>query len=130
MQGQEYYRKLFLVGAVWNWVAAGSLMVGYRWIFPVFHMPPPTYPIFFLMFLALCFIFGNGYHWVSRDLSRNHGIIKLGVIGKLIVFGGLLWAGLTGQIHPVFILPGVVDLVFSILYIGFLRSVAGAGGGA
>ncbi|NOZ95293.1 MAG: hypothetical protein GXP47_11255 [Acidobacteria bacterium] len=130
MPKREYYTRLFLVGAIWNWVAAATFMVGYPLIFPALRMPPPTYPVFFLMFLALCFIFGNGYHWVSRDLGRNHGIVRLGIIGKLIVFAGLAWAGLTGQIHPILVLPGVVDLVFAFLYVGFLRTAARAGGSA
>ncbi len=120
---QGYYTKLFTIGAIWNWMAAGTFILGYRLIFPVLGMPPPVYPAFFLMFLGLCFIFGNGYHWVSRDLGRNHGIVKLGIIGKLIVFGGLTWAGLTGQVSPILIAPGVVDLVFAVLYFGFLRNV-------
>ena len=118
-----YYTKLFTIGAIWNWMAAGTFILGYRLIFPVLGMAPPVYPVFFLMFLGLCFMFGNGYHWVSRDLGRNHGIVKLGIIGKLIVFGGLTWAGLTGQVSPILIAPGVVDLVFAVLYLGFLRNV-------
>ncbi|HHQ49303.1 MAG TPA: hypothetical protein ENK19_10540 [Acidobacteria bacterium] len=122
MPRQAYYRRLFLVGAIWNWVAAGTFVLGYRLIFPILGMAQPVYPVFFLMFLGLCFMFGNGYHWVSRDLTRNHGIVKLGIIGKLIVFGGLTWAGLTGQVHLILIVPGVVDLVFAVLYLGFLRN--------
>lgn len=60
MPTREYYTRLFLVGAIWNWVAAATFMVGDPFIFPVLPMPPPTYPVFFPMFPALCFIFGNG----------------------------------------------------------------------
>ncbi len=46
----------------------------------------------------------------------------MGILGKLIVFIGLTWAGATGQVHWILIVPGIVDLVFAILYIEFLMT--------
>ena len=96
-------------------------------MFPLFGMELPKYPVFFLMFLGLCFVFGIGYYWVSRDIYNNHGIVKMGIIGKLIVFVGMLWACLIGQIHFIPASAGVVDLIFVILYIEFLMTFKRAG---
>ncbi|MDO9264294.1 MAG: hypothetical protein Q7U02_10040 [Desulfosalsimonadaceae bacterium] len=120
MSKEDYYRKLFLVGAIWNWVATTTLIFGYKIMFPLFDMPLPIYPVFFLMFLGLCFVFGIGYYWVSQDLSKNNDIVKMGIIGKLLVFVGLLWASISGQIHYILLGAGLVDLVFAIFYIEFL----------
>lgn len=122
MYNENYYQKLFLIGAIWNWVASSTFIFGYKILFPLFGMSLPLYPVFFLMFLGICFVFGVGYFWVSKDLTKNHGIVKMGIIGKLIVFVGLLWAGITGQVHFILICPGIIDLVFAILYIEFLRT--------
>ncbi|MBC2713786.1 MAG: hypothetical protein HF978_00555 [Desulfobacteraceae bacterium] len=122
MPKQAYYQKMFLLGAIWNWVATSTFIFGYKILFPLFGMSLPVYPVFFLMFLGLCFIFGIGYYWVSKDLTKNHDIVRLGIIGKLIVFVGLSWAGVTGQVHFILIGPGIVDLVFAILYIEFLMT--------
>lgn len=122
MPKKDYYRKMFLIGAIWNWVATSTFIFGYKILFPLFGMQLPVYPTFFLMFLGLCFVFGIGYYWVSKDLTKNHGIVKMGIIGKLIVFVGLTWAGVTGQVHFILIGPGIVDLVFAILYIEFLMT--------
>jgi len=75
-----------------------------------------------LLFLGLAFVFGLGYYRVSRDLTKNYEIVKMGILGKLIVFIGLTWAGATGQVHWILIVPGIVDLVFAILYIEFLMT--------
>jgi len=120
MPKQDYYQKVFLIGAIWNWMAASTFVFGYKILFPLFGMPLPVYPVFFLMFLGICFVFGIGYYWVSQDLNKNHDIVKMGIIGKLIVFVGLLWASITGQIHFILAGAGFVDLVFAILYIEFL----------
>ena len=113
---------MFLIGAIWNWVATSTFIFGYKILFPLFGMQLPVYPVFFLMFLGLCFVFGIGYYWVSKDLTKNHDIVRLGIVGKLIVFVGLSWAGITGQVHFILIGPGIVDLVFAILFIEFLKT--------
>ena len=120
MPKEDYYRKLFYVGAIWNWMASFTFAVGYRILFPLFGMELPVYPVFFLMFLGLCFVFGMGYYWVSCNIDKNYGIVKMGIIGKLIVFIGLFWAGITGQVHIILIGAGIVDLILAVLYIEFL----------
>lgn len=122
MPKEDYYRKLFFVGAIWNWLATATFAFGYKVLFPLFRMPLPGYPVFFLMFLGLCFVFGIGYYWVSRDISINHDVVRMGIFGKLIVFVGLLWASITGQVHFILIGPAIVDLVFAILFIDFLKN--------
>ena len=127
MPKQDYYKKMFFVGAIWNWAATSTFIFGYKILFPLFGMELPGYPVFLMMFLGLCFVFGIGYYWVSRDLTKNHGIVKMGIIGKLIVFVGLSWAGITGQVHFILVGPGIVDLVFAILFIEFLNTYKNAG---
>ena len=122
MPKQAYYRKLFFYGAIWNWAAAGTFIIGYKMLFPIFGMPLPAYPVFFLLFLGLCFVFGLGYFWVSRDIDNNHGIVMMGIWGKLLVFAGLLWASVSGQIHVVLLGAGIVDLLFAVLYLEFLST--------
>ncbi len=122
MPKQDYYKKMFFAGAVWNLVATLTFAVGYKMVFPMFNMEMPRYPVFMLMFLGLAFIFGIGYYWVSRDIHKNHDIVKLGIIGKLMVFVCMLQAGLTGEMNIMLIGPGVVDLIFAILYIEFLNT--------
>ena len=94
MPKENYYRKMFFIGAIWNWVATITLCFGYKALFPVYDMALPRYPVFLLMFSGLCFVFGLGYYWVSRDLSKNHGIVRMGIAGKLLVLVGFLWAAL------------------------------------
>lgn len=128
MPKENYYRKMFFIGAVWNWLATAPLFFGYKMIFALYDMALPTYPVFLLLFSGLCFIFGIGYYWVSRDLSQNHDIVRLGIAGKLLVFVAFLWASITGQIHFLWIGAGIVDLVFAILYVEFLSTVKQHGG--
>lgn len=122
MSREAYYSKMFTIGAIWNMAATAILVAGYPFLFPRLDMDLPRYPVFFLLFLGVCFLFGIGYYWVGRDLGANHAIVWLGIVGKVMVFAGLAWAGLTGQINPVLVIPGVVDLVFAVLFGEFLKT--------
>ncbi len=123
MTRKDYYRWMFVAGALWNWVATLVLALGYRWIFPLFGMTLPRYPVFFLLFLALAFVYGIGYYWVSRDLDRNHDIVRLGILGKILVFIGLGWGAAAGDLSFLLAGAGLVDLVFACLYMEFLHWV-------
>ena len=122
MPRENYYRKLFLIGAIWNWMATLPLIFGYKILFPIYDMILPQYPVFLILFAGLCFIFGVGYYLVSRDLSKNHGIVWMGITGKIVVFVGFLWAAFIGQIHYVWIGAGIVDLIYAILFLEFLST--------
>ena len=74
-----------------------------------------------VVFLALAFVFGIGYYWVSRDVRKNRDLVRLGVLGKLAVFVLFSIAWITGEIPFLLVFPGVGDLIFAILFIGFLR---------
>lgn len=127
MPKEDYYKKMFLIGAIWNWAATLPFAVGYKILFPLFGMALPNYLVFFMMFLGLAFAFGIGYFWVSRDIHKNHDIVRMGIIGKLIVFIALLWAWIAGEVPVILLGPGIVDLVFAILYIEFLNRYQKAG---
>ena len=113
---------MFFIGAIWNWVATLTFAIGWKFLFPLFGMAFPNYLVFYMMFLGLAFVFGIGYFWVSRDISLNHDIVRMGIIGKLIVFVSMLLAWIGGEIPIIIVGSGVVDLIFAILFIEFLMA--------
>jgi hypothetical protein len=89
MTSQQVYQKnMFFIGAVWNWSAA-ILFVGLYYLSQehlAMMIKIPEQPLwFFLTFMAVA-IFGLGYYFVSRDVERNRDIIKMGCIGKAMIF--------------------------------------------
>jgi hypothetical protein len=100
MPKEGYYKKMFFIGAIWNWVATLTFAIGWKFLFPLFGMASPNYLVFYMLFLGLCFVYGIGYFWVSRDISSNHGIVRMGIIGKLLVFAGFLIAWVMGGSAP------------------------------
>jgi hypothetical protein len=125
--GARYYRGMFLAAAVWNLLSAGAVLflltnskIRMRMRFP--GMPDAIS----LQLLATClFLFGLGYYWVSRDLLRNRDLVKLGAIGKPLVFAVFFGHALAKEIPMLLVFPSVVDLVFGALFLEFLLSSRG-----
>jgi hypothetical protein len=123
----RYYRWLFLWAAVWNMLSAGAVLfllsdAKFRGEMG-FPGPPDTIS---LQLLASClFVFGLGYYWVSRDLSRNRDLVKLGVIGKPLVFVVFFGHALAREISVLLVIPSTVDLLFGALFLEFLLRTRG-----
>jgi len=65
------YRLMFFTGALWNWGAAILFFLAYKPIFAWLGMKELNYPLVMYAFLILVFVFGVGYYWVSKDISKK-----------------------------------------------------------
>ena len=86
MDRKTYYKWLFIIGALWNWGASVQFFFWYDPIFALLNMKAINYPGVMQLAMSLVFVFGIGYYWVSKDIFMNHDIVKLGIIGKTLVF--------------------------------------------
>ncbi|WP_348231522.1 hypothetical protein [Funiculus sociatus] len=107
-----------------NWIESLALLFADRWIRELIGEKPLTNPEYLQLFLVLVIVIGIGYWWVSQDISRNHEIVKLGIFAQYSVFGVLAYQTLIGNVHPLYLIPGVIDLIFAILFSVFLYSYA------
>jgi hypothetical protein len=115
------WKTIFLIAAIWNWCASITLTLFQELIYSLLGMPPLHDAVFYHLFLSLVFVFGVGYQMVSRDLSANQDIVRLGMIGKVLVFSILAYYYFLGSIHLLLALAGVGDLIFAGLFLAFLK---------
>lgn len=121
--GDAFYRRMFLVAALWNLLGGAFIVAATKWIFSTAGLRPPQPPLYYQAWIALFLTFGIGYYMVYRDMFGNKNIVILGMIGKLafaVIFIGnlILFAG---QAPRFFLIPVVGDLVFVGLFWMFLR---------
>ncbi len=119
------WKYLFLSKAVINWAEFVGLLFGDQWIRELLNLKPLTNPEYLHMFIVLIFIIGIGYWWVGNDLSSNRDIVKLGICAQSSVFPVLVYHTAIGNLHPLYLIPGVIDQVYSILFGLFLYSYNG-----
>ena len=118
------WKFIFQLKAVINLLESLALLFADRWIRDLLGEKPLTNPEYLQLFVVLVFVIGIGYWWVSQDISRNREIVKLGIYAQYSVFGVLAYQTLIGNVHPFYLIPGVIDLIFAILFSLFMYSSA------
>jgi hypothetical protein len=122
MDNPTTWKYIFQLKAAINWIESLALLFADRWIRELLGQEPLTNPEYLQLFVVLVFVIGIGYWWVSQDISRNREIVKLGIYAQCSVFVVLAYQTLVGNVHPVYLIPGVIDLIFAILFGLFLYS--------
>ncbi|HEY6291666.1 MAG TPA: hypothetical protein VI455_08930 [Terriglobia bacterium] len=120
--GESFYKRMFLVGALWNVAGGAFIVAATSWIFSSAGLLPPSPPVYYDAWIALLLTFGIGYFMVWKDMYGNKNIVILGIIGKLAFAAVFFYnlAAFSGQVPPLFLIPVIGDLVFVVLYWMFL----------
>jgi hypothetical protein len=124
MNNPMTWKYIFQLKAMINWSESLALLFADRWIRELLGEKPLTNPEYLQLFVVLVFVIGIGYWWVSQDISRNREIVKLGIYAQSSVFVVLAYQTLVGNVHPFYLISGVIDLIFAILFGLFLYSYA------
>ncbi|MFW9771299.1 MAG: hypothetical protein ACFFBY_09060 [Promethearchaeota archaeon] len=124
MDREKYYRYMFLSGALWNWVI-GILFV----LLTLFFLPlaahflgisiPPSL-LFMHGFLVFVVLIGIVLYIISKDITKNRGIVQICVIEKFSLFILFLIYFIMGDFNIIFFIPVIVDLIYGILFLEFL----------
>ena len=123
MNKLNYYKYLFLVGAIWNivlgviYILTSLLLEG---SFEIAGLEEPPSLVFYHLFFGIVIIYGIGYYLVSINLDQNHGIVLMGILGKFWVFFLSGFYYLAGDFNLFGIVPSIGDLIFALLFIEFL----------
>jgi tryptophan-rich sensory protein len=119
---ESLYKRVFLIGALWNIAGEAFITLFAGWIFSTANMTPPQPPAYFHSWIVLFVTFGIGYYMVYRNMYGNKDIVILGIIGKVgfaIIFIYNILA-FKGQVPLFFLIPVIGDLVFAVLFGMFL----------
>lgn len=120
MEKKTFYKYLFLLTAIWNFLVSLPFMFLYETFAVNWGLIVPNTPIWIELFLAIVFIMGIGYFLIYRDISKNHGLVFIGILTKVTVFIVFLYFLITGLINVILFSMSIVDLVTACLMIEFL----------
>ena len=108
---------MFIIGAIWNLAAAISLLIMSYFI----NLGLSTLGlIYYQFFLNSVILFGIGYFIVGININKNHGIVLLGIVGKIGVFTYFLAYFILGIMTILLVIAGIIDLIFACLFVEFL----------
>lgn len=123
MRSRTYCKRLFTIGAIWNWGVAILLTSLAFFALPQlnwFLVEVPSTFLWYYLFMGLVAVYGLGYFWVAQAPERNRDIIKMGVLGKLIVFALVVPAWLNGEVTLLGASAAMVDFIFTLLFVDVL----------
>jgi len=80
---------------------------------------PPSL-IWIHLIIGLIFAYGVGYYIIARDLTKNHGLVIIGIMEKYLFFIIFLIYYIFGDININAVLLVVPDFIFGCLYLEFI----------
>ena len=124
MKNAKYYKILFIIAGIWNLGAAISCWIGSVFMpdvfFKMFGMPSAVSLFSFHAMFWFILAFGIGYLIVSRDITKNHGIVFIGMLAKILFFIDCIITLILKEANIMLLMTGIVDLIFAALFIEFL----------
>ena len=120
---ERFYKRMFLIGALWNLLGGVLVLVLTDRIFASGKLTPPYPPPYYQSWIALFMTFGIGYYMAFRNPVANKNIVILGMIGKL-AFAAIFICSMIvfpGQIPMFFLIAVIGDVIFVLLFGMFLN---------
>lgn len=119
------WRPFFLVAALYDIVLGAAFFLLYGPLFEWMGVELPPNTSYIHLTAAFVLTQGLGYWFVYQDPLANRGIVKLGVVYKFIFSAlALYYLAIDQLIHPVFLVFGVLDVLFLIGFVLFLREAS------
>jgi hypothetical protein len=118
------WRPFFLAAALYDIILGAAFFLLHGPLFDALGIALPNNISYIHLTAAFVFTQGLGYWFVYQDPAGNRGIVKVGVVYKLMFSGLAAYYLAIGELlHPIFVLFGVLDLLFLIGFVLFLRDV-------
>jgi hypothetical protein len=116
------WRSFFLIAALYDMILGAAFFFLYGPLFEMLGVALPNNTSYIHLTAAYVFVQGLGYWFVYQDPGANRGIVKVGAVYKFAFSALALYYTVIGQLlHPVFLVFGLLDLLFLIGFIMFLR---------
>jgi hypothetical protein len=118
---------LFVVAAAWNLGAATMLVCRPDFLLARLNIADPSARLLARSFASSVTTWGIGYALIAYDQKRFRDFAWLGLISKTLFFTIYAVAFLRGRISLAGFAPALVDLIFALLFVEFLRRTSSTG---
>jgi hypothetical protein len=122
MGKERYYKILFIIAGLYDFILGFGFCFFCSWLHQnvlLAQLPDP--PIYFQVCAAFIGMIGIGYFLVWKHLYRNVDLVKIGTGMKLIYILGAIWFSTYAVVPMLLVIFGIIDVVFIIAFIEFLR---------
>jgi len=118
------YRMGFLVAAAYDIVLGAAFTFLYKPILDVLDITAPDNTSYIHLAAVFVLVQGISYLFAYRNLQGNLDLVRVGIVYKLAyALVAFYYLAIGDLLHWVFLLFGVVDLVFMVFFISTVRAV-------
>ena len=116
-----FFERIFLFAGIYNIGAAITFIFGHKWLFSLINISDLHFPSFMFLAFAFVFVFGIGYLIVSKDLSKNHDIVRLGILSKVLAFFVILHGCIMKILPSILYAAAFIDIMWAFIFMHFIR---------
>jgi hypothetical protein len=122
------WAMIFFSAALFNYAIGLPIMFARRWSYDLSYVESVSRdPMALRLWADFGFavvLIGFGYQLISRDVTKNRGIVLLGIIAKLFDVFNLSNLFLRGLAKPIVLIPALIDAAYVVLFVAFWVSSA------
>ncbi len=120
-----FWRRFFLLAALWNFGAALVGLLASRFTFELLFGEDAYVGDYHQLWLFRAFwvcvlLFGIAYLLVSMNTSENRAVVWVGIMGKLAVLAFVVHAFASDEATVPWLLIAIGDFLWSLLFVRFL----------
>jgi len=115
-----FYKNVFLIASIYDFFLGIIFFLFYKSVFSYFDIMLPSQPMYLQLSAAFVIAMGVGYYFVYKNLYRNVDLVKLGIVYKVVYSSLAIYFYFIGLAHTIFFLFAMFDIIFLILFVGFL----------
>ena len=121
------WSMMFVGAAAFNFLMGGPIFFASGWSYRLAYVgdTPDSTLRFWGDFGFAVLLIGVGYAIVARDVTRNRGIVWLGILAKLFDVVAISSRWMHGIARPLALVPAAIDGSFVLLFVLFLRTGIG-----
>jgi hypothetical protein len=124
MLNNHTWVKVFFVAALFNYMMGLPIVLftdfTYNLVYTDGVSRAPMALSLWADFGIMVIIIGFGYQLVSRDITKNRGLVLLGVIAKLFDVITLTYRYFIDIANVIVLIPAFIDAIFAVLFVLFL----------
>lgn len=120
----SWWSRFFWLAAFFNYAMGFPILLAREWSFNFVYLPAAGRDAMALRLWAdfgfAVVLIGFGYQLVAYDVTKNRGIVLLGVGAKLFDVINLSYLYYAGLAKSIVLLPAAIDFTFTVFFVIFL----------
>ena len=117
----------FLVSGIYDFIIGLTFLIAPVWAFNLFNVTPPNHWGYVTFAASMLAVFGIMFFQIAKDPVKNRNLMPYGMLLKIAYCGMAFGYYFTTGIPRIWVIFGVCDIIFLLLFIWSYKRMADVG---